>query len=82
MNVWGLLEEADISLKAMRVAPASVKDQPPIDIQVYRPLYVAFRSVNWLCKEAAFESIGDTWNVDGSKKAKAKFIWVNPFRLS
>ena len=58
-----------------------MNDQPPTEIHVWRPEYVDFSPVKRLYNEAALASIGVIWKVDGSKEAKAKFMWVKPFRF-
>jgi hypothetical protein len=72
MNFWRLPEFELMSLNADRVGPGSVKDQPPTEIQVWRPLLVSFSAVNRLYSFPLLPSIGAIWKVVGSKKANAK----------
>lgn len=60
---------------------ASLVPPPPIDIHVCNPEALFFSAVNRLYILAEFSSIGEIWNEDGSKCAKAKLRWVKPDRL-
>lgn len=71
-----------MSLNAVRVGPGSVKLQPPTEIQVCKPFFLDFKAVKRLYSAPVLPSIGAMAKEDGSKKAKAKLIWVKPSRFS
>lgn len=53
-----LADDEAIVVKAFCVGPGSVNDHPPTDTQVSSPLYLFFRAVKRLYKEAELESMG------------------------
>src|SRR5450756_424292 len=81
MNIWRFPDELVMSLKEDLVGPGSVKDQPPTEIHVCKPLRESLRAVKRPNSSPLGPSIGAMAKDFGSKKAKAKLMWVKPLRF-
>ena len=71
MNAALLEAEDAMLLQASWVEPGSVKDHPPTEIQVSKPVYWALTAVKSLSMEAIFASMLVIVKVSGTKYAKA-----------
>lgn len=78
MNDARLPEVLTMLLKALRVGPGSVNDQPPTEIHVSRPGFLSFKAVKRLYRDAPLASMGAIWKLEASKNANAKLMELKP----